>query len=132
MRDHPYGHELLESARDLLREEVLQALPADKRLAALMIANAMGIVARQLVAGDAPEQAELARLGELLRKPLPIPVSNSSYEYLKCLNRMLCEQIRAGQADPSCPRSALIFNHLREVARYRLMESNPKYLELRT
>ena len=69
MRGQPTGEQLLETARGLLRDELLPALPADKRHAALMIANAMAIAGRQLKNGEAHDREELAALAALL--PLP-------------------------------------------------------------
>jgi hypothetical protein len=42
------GERLLETARGVLIDELLPVLPADKRHAALMVANAMAIAARTM------------------------------------------------------------------------------------
>ena len=102
MRERPTGDQLLEAALSLLRDEVLPALPAEKRHAALMIANAMGIAMRQLRNGDAPEQQELAALERiLLAQPGNDagPVPSDARDRLLELNRRLSLAIRQGRAD---------------------------------
>ncbi|MDB5408491.1 MAG: hypothetical protein JWL84_3403 [Rhodospirillales bacterium] len=49
--DRPDAAELIAIALARFREEILPVLPADRRLAALMIANALGIAERELAAG---------------------------------------------------------------------------------
>lgn len=130
MREPPTGDQLLEAALGLLRDEVLPALPTDKRRAALMIANAMGIAMRQLRNGDAAEQQELAALERiLLAQPGPDanPVPSDAQDRLLDLNRRLCLAIRQGQAD-SVETNDSVREHLLRVARHRVAESNPKYL----
>ncbi len=129
MRDLPTGDQLLDTARALLRDELLPALPADKRHAALMIANAMAIAGRQLNAGDAHERRELAALGQLLSLP---PAGAEAHDaplraQLVALNRMLCTRLREGQADEGEMRAQVLL-HLQAVTRHRVEESNPKYL----
>lgn len=50
MTDRPDARELLEIARATFMAEVLPLLPPDQRLSALMVANALGIAARELSA----------------------------------------------------------------------------------
>lgn len=129
MRDHPTGDELLETARKLLREDLIPALPADKRHAALMIANALSIAARQLRNGDAGERGELAALERLLSEPFA--VSTDDAEALRgalvTANRKLSHWIRSGRADEGALRDR-VRAHLAGVIRRKVAESNPKYL----
>jgi hypothetical protein len=53
MSDQPDAKSLIEIARATLNAEVLPLLPADRRLAGLMVANALGIAARDLAAPTA-------------------------------------------------------------------------------
>jgi hypothetical protein len=129
MRDQPTGAQLLDTARSLLRDELLPALPADKRHAALMIANAMAIAGRQLNAGDAHERWELAALGQLLSLP---PTGAATHDaplraQLVAANRVLCTRLREGRADQGAMR-AQVLDHLQAVTRRKVEESNPKYL----
>ena len=130
MREQPTGEHLLETARNLLRDELLPALPEQRRHAALMIANAMAIAMRQLKNGEAPEREEAARLERIL-SALRGNDSESDHavprDGLLDLNRQLCLAIREGRADSGALRNS-VREHLLRVARLGVMESNPKYL----
>ncbi|MDT3671036.1 MAG: DUF6285 domain-containing protein [Aromatoleum sp.] len=129
MRDQPTGEELLDTARAVLRDDLIPALPADKRHAALMIANALSIAARQLKAGDAGERAELAALEGLLSEPFATHTDDgpSLRDALAAANRKLSQWIRAGRADHGALRDS-VRAHLDDVIRRKVAESNPKYL----
>src|SRR4029077_11600305 len=88
MRNRPTGDELLTCARKVVRDEVLTALPADKRHAVLMVMNAMSIAERQLRYGEAPEREELAAIRRLL---------GEDFSDLAVGNRRLCDVIREGR-----------------------------------
>lgn len=122
MRDRPKGDELLASARKLLREQILPALPAEHKHGLLMALNAMSIAERQLQYGEGPERAELAALEALLGEPCPQP---------DVANRRLALHLRAGAGDPGQARRSALLAHLRAAGRQRLLESNPKALPAR-
>ncbi|ENO85103.1 DUF6285 domain-containing protein [Thauera linaloolentis] len=129
MRDRPTGAELLDTARQVLRDELIPALPADKRMSALMIANALAIAARQLQNGDDLERAELAALEHLLSEPFA-PASGDTAAVrggLLSANRKLSEWIRGGRADDG-PLREDVRAHLASAIRHKVAESNPKYL----
>ncbi|HUG22486.1 DUF6285 domain-containing protein [Piscinibacter sp.] len=96
---------LLETARGLLLDELLPALPAHKRHAALMVANAMAIAARAM-----------NRLGDAAPGDDPAAA-----------DRRQCMEIRQGLADDGAAAAKL---HARLLAdtRARVELSNPKYL----
>jgi hypothetical protein len=127
MRDQPRGEDLLASAEALLREELLPVLTADKRQAGLMIARALGIAARQLRSGEAPEQQELASLASLLTPTSETDAPAELREHLQQANRQLGQLIRSGAADTDEKRTQVV-QHLLHVARQRVAESNPRYL----
>lgn len=130
MRDEPTGEQLLDTARSLLRDELLPALPADKRHAALMIANAMSIAMRQLQQGEAGERKEIEVLGALLGEPGSVAAAAGAGDLrgqLKALNREFARRIRAGEADAGPWRRAARA-HLEEAIHRKVLESNPKYL----
>jgi hypothetical protein len=129
MRDEPTGEQLLETARNLLREELLPALPADRKHAALMIANAMAIATRQLKNGEDGERSELGSLSAMLgHEGQDEPAGGAELRrQLKELNREFVRSIRSGRADTGAWREAAR-KHLLEVARVKVVESNPKYL----
>lgn len=130
MRDYPTGAQLLESAEALLRAQLLPVLPAEQKQNALMIARAMGIAARQLQAGEQAEREELATLQVLLQiAASPAPTSAEALRaQLVEANRQLGRLIRQGGADAG-DGHAQVFRHLEQVARQKLAESNPRYLQ---
>jgi hypothetical protein len=103
------GERLLETARELLFDELLPALPTSARHAALMVANAMAIAARTMDRHD----------------------GRSSKEERAGADRRLCESIRQGHVDHGAEAAAL---HARLLAdtRARVEVSNPKYLRTET
>jgi Domain of unknown function (DUF6285) len=118
---------LLETARRLLLDELLLALPADKRHAALMIANAMAIADRQH-AGGAPAPDELDALAALLPAASSAETEGpASPPAPTTLNRTLCHLIREGWADRGA-RHDQVLGLLWRVARRQVEQSNPKYL----
>jgi len=112
MREKPSGADLLDIARDVLRNDLLPALPEENRYQALMIANAMAIVMRQLAAGEAGETNEQTKLETSLG------IKGS----LEQLNSTLANRIRSGDAD-----GPEIWQALHDVATAKVAESNPKY-----
>lgn len=132
MRDQPTGDQLLDTARSVLREELLPALPAHKRHAALMIANALSIAARQLKNGDAAERAELAALERLLSESCAAGTDDAVAlrSALVAANRKLAHWIRSGRTDEGPLRDG-VRAHLAGVIRHKVAESNPKYLGIK-
>ncbi|SEJ77153.1 hypothetical protein SAMN05216201_11766 [Pseudomonas linyingensis] len=130
MRDYPTGAQLLESAEALLRAQLLPALPAEQKQNALMIAKAMGIAARQLQTGEQAEREELAALQTLLQiaAGLAQPGAEALRAQLVEANRQLGRLIRQGGADAG-DTHAQVFRHLEQVARQKVAESNPRYLQ---
>ena len=136
MREDPNGAALLQAATALLREDILKALPDDKRHGALMIANAMSVAMRQLEYGDAPEREELDALRALLgcgdEQDQPTGSGVPLRSMLVTLNRQLAQRIRGGETDPHSPLHAAALAHLRAATRQRLLESSPKTLKPKT
>jgi glutathione S-transferase len=130
MREEPLGDALLEAAHQVLKDELIPALPADRRHAALMVASAMSIAMRQARGGQGRERQELAALASLLAGA-PSTVAAASDDVrarLQALNRALGQQIR--HAPPGTPPLAPgVHAHLLHCARLTLLESSPKYLK---
>ena len=57
MRDKPFGAALLEVAQQALAQELAPTLKGQQRYVALMVANAMGIVAREIEQESATAKA---------------------------------------------------------------------------
>lgn len=119
MREQPTGNALLACARQVLRDEVLPALPDDRKHALRMVMNAMSIAERQLSNGDAPLKQEVSKLREFL--------GDREVSVTAGL-RQLSQAIRQGEGDPGQARREAILAILRSTTRQRLSESNPKAL----
>jgi hypothetical protein len=102
MLERPDGPDLLATAREVLLNELLPALPPEKVFAARMVANAMAIAARAAQADvDAVAPRDLAQLSR---------------------------EIRAGRHDPGTPSHDGVRAWLRDYARLRAGVSAPKAL----
>ncbi|TQF77385.1 acyl-CoA dehydrogenase [Elioraea sp. Yellowstone] len=113
--ERPYTPDLLAIARATLLDEVLPALPEAQRFAVRMVANAIGIAARETaLAGDA-RTALVARVAAL---------TGEAADPL----RALAAAIRAGAFDPGTERHAEAARLLKDLARLRCSVSAPKAL----
>ena len=130
MRDLPAAAELLDAARQLLRDEVLPRLSADGRHAALMIGNALAIARRQLDDAGAAQREELASLEKILVADGAVTdtADLEERERLVELNRRMCRLIRSGRFDAP-PLHDAIREHLLRSTHARVQQSNPKYLD---
>ena len=117
----PPGSDLLDIARKELRELLLAKLPPEKRYTGLMIANAMAIARRELLAGETASAQEHEQLGELL----------GMEGDLEALRTELAKRIRAGHYKPEDEDYDKLARHLQEAATHALANSNPRYLERR-
>lgn len=117
--------DLLETAREALLGELLPALPADRRYATLMIANAMAIAAREFALGDAADHREVEHLRGLATD-VASPADPESGD-LPALRRIVAAAIRAGRFDDAAHAEAMN-GALLHVAIDRVAISNPKAL----
>lgn len=114
MPDRPDARELAEAVKGFLEAEVLPALQDPRlRFRALVAANALGILERDLELGPALEREEVSLLSKLLGQ------GGDS----RALNEELCRRIRRGEP----PAAAL--QALRRIAQLKLGVASPKYLE---
>jgi hypothetical protein len=156
MSDIPDAANLLATARALLLGDLLPALPDDLRYAALMVANAMAIAAREHARGAEALREEASGLRELLTPPGSRVVSTPSHPAVPAaatpaaraasdaegraravpsaadgdvaaLRRRLAAAIRAGAFDAPAQQAALIA-HLARCSADRTAISNPKAL----
>ena len=132
MRDSPEACGLLLVARDVVRRELMPNLPEHLRYEALMVSNALAIVARQLQAARFSERDELDRLAWLLGDGggdvADTDTGASERAAVIAANRRLCHDIRAGRFDPGQPGADTLVEHLFATTRAKLVESNPKAL----
>lgn len=112
--DRPTAAELLAAVRTHLVETLAPTLEGQPAFHLRVATNALAIVERTLANGEAMDQAELARLQDLLGEDGD----------LVALNRVLAARIQAGDMDGE--RDAVLA-HLRETARDKLHLANPRY-----
>jgi hypothetical protein len=120
MRDLPGAKALIEQARRTLLEELMGALPRERRYPALMVANALAIAARELSGGEDLAAAEQDALADYLGWT-GWGESAASYD---AVVRRLAADIRAGKHDAEPALHKL----LRDSATRRLRIANPKLL----
>jgi hypothetical protein len=109
MLEKPGAADLLATARQVVLEELLPALPPEKALAARMVAAAIALALRE---GAATGEAALrARLADLAPD-----------------EAALAAAIRAGEHDPGTAHHAEVAAWLRDAARHRASVSAPKVL----
>ena len=110
LREEPQAPDLLATAREVLLNDLLPALPPDKAFAARMVANAMAIASRE-AAQDDWESAMLSRMAALTGDP-----------------RAFAAAIRGGRFDPGTPRHREAAALLDDLTRARCAVSAPKAL----
>lgn len=110
LREEPQAPDLLATARDVLLNDLLPALPPDKAFAARMVANAMAIAAREATQDDW-EPAMLARMAALAGDP-----------------RAFAAAIREGHFDPGTTDHARAAALLDDMTRARCTVSAPRAL----
>ena len=121
MNDHPDALELLRIASQTLTQEILPEAKAEQRYTLHMIANALGIAARELESRTGDDAAEVRSITALYGvQPLPGTLPE--------LNRRLAADIRAGRFEQSAEQEAQVRRHLLSVARAKLAASYPKGL----
>lgn len=116
--DRPTAAELLSAVRTHLTDNVAPLLDGQPAFHLRVATNALAIIERTLVSGDAMDQAELRRLETLI----------GADGDLVGQNRRLEEKIRAGELDDQ--REAVLA-HLRQTALDKLRLANPRYLQPR-
>lgn len=121
MKVEPAAAGLLEIARATLLAEIAPSLSAQQRYAALMVANAMAVAARDL-ASPGQDADEIARIVALLGDWTP-----QAGDALREGTARLAARIREGRFDEP-PAKALLLEHLRTTTRARLAVSNPRAL----
>ena len=134
MQDRPAATELLAAVRQFLREEVAPALGDPRlRFRALIAANVVGIVERELAGEEARLLAEWERLGALLgagaatRAEPPPATLDELRAAIDARKRELCARIQAGEADAG-PWRRDVLAYARWSVEEKLRVANPRYL----
>ena len=126
--ERPEGADLLDTARRLLLDRLLPALPEELRYDALMVASAIAMGSRELSSAEKLERAALKRLAGLYPE-MDLDSVDGKAARTEAFDR-LCAQlvtdIRAGAFDEPGNRQKQFLDHLRETTRARMLLSNPK------
>ena len=127
MNDRPTADELLEAVQEYLRDEVAPEAPTHRaRFRALIAANVVAIVRRELARRDDPQ--ELAAIAAVLGEPVPVVAPGDCREAVRQANRRLAAHIRRGDADEG-DHARAVRNLVRRLVERKLEISNPALLE---
>jgi hypothetical protein len=119
----PDAAALLGTARATLTSDLLPAIPGEQRYTALMVANAMGIAAREIALGPQARIREIERLRPLAGQD--VAPSAPADDDVHALRRAVCAAIRDGRFDDDAHATAL-HDALLAIAIDRLAISDPK------
>lgn len=128
MRDKPDAADLLDSVEAFLTGEVVPALEGRQRFHALVSANVVRIVVRELRLGASEDLKELRALWDLLGRDGEPPETVETQSVLRELNVELCERVERGEADEG-EFQRLVEEYLREAVSSKLRIDNPGELE---
>jgi len=121
MNDRPDALELLRIANHTLTQEILPGAKPDQLYTLRMIANALGIAARELESRDVDIASESHSLAALYE-------NTAQTGTLRQLNQALARDIRAGKFEQSAGQEAQLRQHLIKAARAKLAITYPKGL----
>jgi hypothetical protein len=129
MQDRPTAIELLHAVREFIEQDVMPGLEGRKRFHALVSANVLAIVARELADEETMLVAEWRRLRDLLAVDESAPPGrlDGLRAAVRALTERLVERIRAGDADAGAFADA-VRAHVRMTVVEKLRVANPKYL----
>ncbi len=122
MNDHPNALELIRVASQTLESDVLPGAKPEHVYALRMIANALGIAARELATHDQNALDETRGLNALYHDTVP---ATDVHER----NRQLAQDIRNGKFEATSSEAAQLRQHLSTTARAKLAVAYPKGLE---
>lgn len=125
MQDRPDAVELAQAVREFIETEILPGIDDPRlRFRALVAANGLGILERELTLGPPLVRREAESLCRLLGRSAPVADDLESLGRLaRDLNRELARRIRAGDG----PEGALA--HLVTTVADKLRVASPRYLE---
>jgi hypothetical protein len=124
-QDRPSAPELLDAVAEYLFAELRPAVPHEQRFRVLVAANVCAIVARELSAGDAPGEEDLALLRELLGESGEERLSGAAPETaVREAEAELARRLRAGELDD---RMDELSERLAEHVQRKLEVARPSY-----
>lgn len=126
MNDHPNALELIRIAHQTLQSDVLPDAKAEHVYPLRMIANALGIAARELEAHDKDVADETRGLNLIYNesKNFDDPLDN-----LLARNRRFAQDIRSGAFETGAAQEAQLRQHLVVTARRKLAAAYPRGLQ---
>lgn len=130
MTQMPDAAALLEAVRELLTNEI-QPTIEDRglRFKLLIAANVLGIVERELRAGEPPLDAAIERLQTLMDlQPDHARTLAEKHVLMRQLEKELCVRIRAGDADEG-GWAAQVQAHITRTLIDELRYTNPRFLK---
>lgn len=130
MQDRPTADELAEAVGHFLQSELAPTVSDPRlRFRVLIAANLMGMLTRELRAGDAPVREEWQALARLLDVGAELPADGDELRAgADAMARDLCARIRRGDADQGAwADAAHAYAEQRLIARLRI--ANPKFLQ---
>jgi hypothetical protein len=125
MQDRPHAAELAEAVREFIETEILPGIDdARIRFHALVAANGLAILEREIALGTRPVRREVESLMRLLGRAEAVPDDDAELRRLATeLNGELARRIRSGDA----PTGTLA--HLLQVVADKLRIASPRFLE---
>ena len=129
MQDRPTARELLEAVRTFLESDVVPVLEGPRKFHALVAANVLAIVGRELATEEAELAAEWRRLATLAPGAAAEPPSGLQALRAAVLDATatLAERIRRGEADRGTFGQA-VRAHVRQTVLGKLRVANPRFL----
>jgi hypothetical protein len=128
MQDRPTALELLAAVRGFLEDDVVPALEGRRRFHALVAANVLSIVERELAGEEEALLAEWTALGRVLGEAgEPPPRLVALRAAVRGRKAALAARIRAGEADAG-PWADAARGQVRTCVRETLRVANPRAL----
>ena len=128
MQDRPTALELLDAVRGFLERDVVPALDGPRRFHALVAANVLAIVRRELDGEEDRLLLEWRRIAPLVDETGPAPAGLAALRSaMRAVTAKLAERIRRGDADAN-PVRAAVRHAVRETVVEKLRVANPRFL----
>ena len=128
MQDRPTALELLAAVRAFLEDDVVPSSEGRKRFHAMVAANVLGIVERELDGEQERLVEEWRSLAGLLEHGASMPTTLAGLRRdVAARTSELAERIRRGEADNG-PFAARVRAHVREAVVEKLQIANPRFV----
>jgi hypothetical protein len=129
VQDRPTALELLAAVRAFLEDDLIPTLEGRRRFHALVAANVLDVVERELAGEEEQLAGQWDRLAALFAlEPSARPQAVSALRgAVRDLEARLAERIRAGEAD-SGDFAARVRAHVRATVVEKLAVANPRFL----